>query len=658
MTALIPTPISRPPATAPDPARTLDTMATVVIVILAVGTLYFAREILVPIAIAILLSFVLAPFVKALRAIGLGKTIAVGLVVCSTFLVAVGVGAILAKQIGDLAADAPRYQVTAGVKVAAIRDFAANNPLLKKLNTTIADVSRATPLAKPPATPKPAEGAARNTGPALKETKPGAPIPVEVVSPAPGVLTILQAAAGTAASPLATAAFVAIFIVFIMMQREDLRNRFIRLVGFGDLQRTTLAMNDAANRLSRYFLAQVLLNTAFGVIVAIALAIIGVPSAILWGIVALFMRFIPYVGSLGSALFPILMAAAAGEGWSMAIETASMFVILELVTGQVVEPLVYGRNTGLSPIAVVVSATFWTWLWGPVGLVLSTPLTVCLLVMGRHVERLSFLDIILGDAPALTPVETFYQRMLAGDPSEIADHADRFLESHTLLDYCDQVAMPALLMAQIDVRRGTLEDERQSRIRDTMRDLVEELAGLEADDPADEKPSEAPAALDEVKGVDDKSPVDDVLPKIAVDDRWRAPASVVCVAGRTPLDEAAAHLLSDLLGRYEIGARVEPADSLMSDKLAELRSNDVKMVVLSFLDADLRIAQARFAVRRLRRRLPGVPIIAAFWMAEVDAARTTGLCDDVRCDTCVSSLPDAIKLCLERAAQRPVAVAA
>ena len=657
MTALIPAPDVRSPAAPPDPARTLDLLATTLLVVLTIAILYFAREILVPIAIAVLLSFVLSPVIKALGHLGLRKRISVGIVVLSTFLLAVGMGAILAKQISDLAVDAPKYQATVSEKISGLRDFAANNPLLHKLNATIADIAKMPPARAPADKLKsamfPPSQPATGSDPKATDAAPRAPLPVEIVQPAPGVLTILQAAAGSAASPLATAAFVAIFIVFILMQREDLRNRFIRLVGFGDLQRTTLAMNDAGRRLSRYLLAQVLLNTGFGVIVAASLTIIGVPSAILWGIVAMFMRFIPYIGSIGAVIFPMAMAAAAGTGWTMVVETLILFVALEAVVGQVVEPLVYGHNTGISPIAVVASATFWTWLWGPIGLVLATPLTVILVVMGRHIERLSFLDVLLGDAPALTPVERFYQRMLAGDPSEIADQADEYLRRHTMLDYCEQVAMRALLLAQVDVRRGVLEERRQTRIRDTMRDLVDDLAEQEPGeyDKARAKASDAAlgaldAATEEPSAPSPRDP--------AIDAAWTRPKSVVCVAGRTPLDEAAARLLADLLGRKGIGAHVEPAESLMATEIASLANADVKLVILSFLDSDLKVAQARFAVRRLRRRLPGVPIVSAFWMPENDAARTTTLCSDVRCDSCVSSLATAIDLCLDRAARKDV----
>ena len=647
---------------APDPARTLETVATAILLLAAVAVLYFAREILVPIAIAVLFSFVLSPPVKVLRGFGLGKSLSVGAVVFLAFSITVGLGFVLTKQITDLAADAPRYQAVVTTKVEFVRDVVANNPLLGKVNALLADMSKVSPETKAEA-PKPrSSGSAAAPDRGAKTAQPTGPLPVEIVSPPPGVLSILQTVGGAAASPLVTAAFVALFIVFILLQREDLRNRFIRLVGFGDLNRTTVAMNEAAGRLSRYFLAQVLLNTAFGAVVAAALAIIGVPGAVLWGIVATIMRFIPYLGSIGAALFPVLMAAASSSGWTMVIETAVLFAVLELVTGQVVEPLVYGRNTGISPIAVVVSATFWTWLWGPVGLVLSTPLTVCLVVMGRHVERFAFLDVILGDGAPLTPAETFYQRMLVDDPSEIVDHAETFLEDQSLLDYCDGVAMKALLMAQIDVRRGALEPDRQSRIRDAMIDLVDDLADLDKTFAAVDETAETPkvpvAPVDGGPDIAPRASAEDALPKINVAERWKREKAVVCVAGRTPLDEAAAHILADLLGQHGIGAHVEPAESLTTNNLAHVAGAAPEMVFLSFLDADLSIAQARFAVRRLRRQISDVPIVAAFWMPEADEARATGLCSDVRCETCVSSLPQALKLCLERAGQADVADAA
>ncbi len=662
MTELIPAQRHRAPAVS-DSIRMLDTLATLIIIIVTVGILYVAREILVPIAIAVLLSFVLSPLVKLLRVIGIGKALSVGMVVLASFLLSIGAGVILARQISDLAADAPRYQDTVLQKAEGARAFLADNPLLRKASQALNDVAKMSP--PPTAEPRRPAPSTSPSGPVTAQNPSRSPLPVMVVEPAPGLLDVVQKVAGAAASPVATAAFVAIFIIFMLMQREDLRNRFIRLVGSGDIQRTTLAMDDAARRLSRYFLAQMLLNTAFGVVVAGALSLIGVPSAILWGLVAILMRFIPYIGSIAAAFFPIVLAAAASPGWGMAIETALLFLVLEAFVGQVVEPLVYGHNTGISPIAVVLSATFWTWLWGPVGLVLSTPLTVCLVVIGRHVERLSFLDVILGDAPALTPVESFYQRVLAGDASEIADHADRYLKDHTLTEYCDDVALQALLLAQHDVRRGRLETAHLTTIKETVEELVEDLFDREADKPepafvsVPKAQDEAIASLaSEEGGEDERVRTSKTAPLPAIDPSWQHAMAVLCIAGRTPLDEAAAQLLADLLGKHGIGAHVEPAASLSSNELAHLAVAGAKLMVLSFLDADLSIAQARFAVRRLRRRVPNVPVVAAFWMDRDDEARTMGLCSDVKSDVCVSNLAEAVALCVDRAAAKPIEIAA
>jgi predicted PurR-regulated permease PerM len=662
MVDLIPAPRSTARVTT-DAARAFDTVATLVILVLTVGILYVAREILVPIAIAILLSFVLSPLVKLLRHFKVGKRLAVGIVVLAAFLISIGIGLVIAKQISDLAADAPRYQATVSHKVDGVRGLLVNNPILKKLNTALADVSRMAPPIPPE---KEQRAAAPPAFQGIGAPPPAAtlahPMPVSIIEPAPGLFDVLQKVAGTAAAPVATAAFVAIFIVFILMQREDIRNRFIRLIGSGDLQRTTLAMNDAARRLSRYFLAQMLLNTGFGIVVAIALAIIGVPSALLWGSVSILMRFIPYIGSIGSAIFPVLLAAAASPGWDMAIETALLFIVIESIVGQVVEPLVYGHNTGISPIAVVLSATFWTWLWGPVGLVLSTPLTVCLVVIGRHVERLAFLDIILGDAPALTPVEIFYQRVLAGDASEVADHADAYLRDHTLTEYCDDVAFQALLLAQADVRRGRLDDSRLGVIKDTIETLTEDLFDREGDRPESRfanKPREEPiASLDERAGPPDRTRLEASVEQPAIDPAWRREGAVVCIGGRTPLDEAAAGMLAELLRKRAIGVKVEPARVLTSNEPEALAQTEAKLVVLSFLDADLSVAQARFAVRRIRRRLPGVPVVAAFWIGEANPERAMGLCGDVKSDACVATLAEAVAFCLERARDRAVELAA
>ncbi len=265
--------------------------------------------------------------------------------------------------------------------------------------------------------------------------------------------------------PLATVGIVFVVLLFVLMQREDLRDRMIRLAGSSDLHRTTVAIDDAARRLSRYFVVQLALNAAFGVVIGIGLYVIGVPNPVLWAIFSALMRFVPYLGAVLSAILPMALAAAVDPGWNMMIAVAILFVVLEPLTGQVFEPIFYGQSTGLSPFAVLVSALFWTWLWGPVGLLLSTPLTVCLVVLGRHVEHLEFLDVLFGDRPALTPVQNFYQRILAGDSEEVLGHAELILQQCSLSSYYDEVVLKALELAARDAARGVLTARQKGAMR-------------------------------------------------------------------------------------------------------------------------------------------------------------------------------------------------
>ena len=300
------------------------------------------------------------------------------------------------------------------------------------------------------------------------------------------MVQLLQRIVTPVVEPLSTTAIVFIVSIFILLQREDLRDRMIRLFGSSDLHRTTIAMNDAARRLSRYLLTQLVVNSAFGAIIATGLAFIGIPSPVIWGVLGALLRFVPYIGAPLSAVMPLALAAAVDPGWSRLLWTAALYLVVEPVMAQVVEPLLYGHSTGLSPFAVVLAATFWTWLWGPIGLILSTPLTLCLVVLGRHVARLEFLDVLLGDRPALTPVESFYQRILAGDPDEAHDQAEVLLKQRSLSSYYDDVALPGLRLAVIDAERGVLTLAHLERIKLSIQSLIEDL-----DDHEDRQPPPA-----------------------------------------------------------------------------------------------------------------------------------------------------------------------
>jgi predicted PurR-regulated permease PerM len=393
----------------------LSAVATAILAAIIVMVLYFGREIIIPIALAILLSFVLAPLVGLLQRVRIPRGLAVVSVVIIAFALIFAMGSLLATQLAQLAGDLPRYQSTISEKIQSFRETTAGRGTLERASGMLKDLSKELD--------KPKEAAsALGVGAGAKGATPK-PVPVEVLQPDPGALESLQSLISPLLHPLATTGIIVIFVIFILLQREDLRNRLIRLAGSHDLQRTTAALDDAASRLSRLFLIQLLLNGSFGIVIGIGLWVIGVPSAILWGILAAVLRFVPYIGAAIAAAFPLALAVAVDPTWSMLLWTIALFLVVEPVVGHVVEPMVYGHSTGLSPVAVVASATFWTALWGPIGLVLATPLTVCLVVLGRHVERLEFLDVMFGDRPALSPPEIFYQRMLAGDPTEASEKA-------------------------------------------------------------------------------------------------------------------------------------------------------------------------------------------------------------------------------------------
>jgi predicted PurR-regulated permease PerM len=620
----------------------LSAMATAVLAVIIVTMLYFGREIIIPIAMAILLSFVLAPLVGLLQRIRVPRGMAVVSVVIFAFAVIFATGSLLASQLTQLAGDLPRYQSTISEKIQSFRETTAGRGTLERASGMLKDLSKE--LDKPKDPPS-----ATVRGPLQgKAGTPAAPVPVEVRQPDPGALESLRSLIAPLLHPLATTGIIVIFVIFILLQREDLRNRLIRLAGSHDLQRTTAAIDDAAARLSRLFLIQLLLNGTFGLVIGTGLALIGVPSAILWGILAAALRFVPYIGAAIAALFPLALAVAVDPGWSMLLWTVALFIVVEPIVGHVIEPMVYGQSTGLSPVAVVASATFWTALWGPIGLVLATPLTVCLVVLGRHVERLEFLDIMLGDRPALSPPEIFYQRMLAGDPTEASEKAEEFLKERSLSSYYDEVALKGLQLAQADAERGALNQERLTKIRDAVGEFTNNLADQE-----DRVPPRVTATTDAEATSAVASVAADALyenlPILSKEDlpaEWQGEHPVLCVAGRSLIDEAAAIMLGQLATAHGLPARVEGAEVLSTTNIFRLETTGVAAVCLVYLDAN-GPAHMRYAVRRLRRKLPRATIILVCWMKETDRAALQQLRDGAKADLVATSLGEAVQLCIE-----------
>jgi predicted PurR-regulated permease PerM len=624
----------------------LSAVGCSILAALFIAALYFGREIFVPISLAILLSFVLGPPVGLLQKARVPRGLAVVGVVILAFSVIFGLGTLIANQLSQLAGGLPVYQSTMQEKIKSVRGATASSGTLERAADMLQELSRELDRPKDDTS---ARGATSRLG-APNAGGTTQPIPVEVRQPDPGALENLRALIAPLLNPLATTGIIIIFVIFILIQREDLRNRLIRLAGSHDLQRTTAALDDAATRLSRLFLAQLMINATFGVIIAVGLTFIGVPSAILWGILAAVLRFVPYIGSAISAAFPLALAAAVDPGWSMLAWTLGLFLGVGPMVSQVIEPLAYGQSTGLSPVAIVVSATFWTALWGPIGLVLATPLTVCLVVLGRHVERLEFLDVIFGDRPALSPPEMFYQRMLAGDPTEAAGKAEEFLKEKSLSSYFDEVALKGLLLAQADARRGALDQTRMTKIRDAVTEFASDLSTQDDSIPEISSPTMDAEAAAAVETVPDTA-ISSNLPVVQKADlplSWQGECPVLCLAGRTQLDEAAAVLFAQLANAHGLAARVESADALSTANIAKLEMNGVAIVCLSYLDASSP-AHMRYSVRRLRRKFPTTTIMLGCWAEHLDKEALEELREAAKADTAAGSLREAMMICRTRA---------
>ena len=538
-----------------------------------ISALYFAREILVPIALAVLLSFVLAPLVRFLQRLKMPRSVAILGAVTIAMTIALSLTTMVMIEVNQLANDLPRYQTTLSDKMHALRDRVGSVGVLKNASKMLKDLDKEL---------KSTDG--RETGidkPPLSDRAARTPIPVEVHQPDPGASEALVAMLRPLVVPFTTTGIVLIFLIFFLVQREDLRDRFVRLAGSEDLERTTAALDDAGHRLGRLFVTQLTLNAVFGVVIGIGLAIIGVPSAPLWGLLAMCLRFIPYIGAILAAGLPIALAAAVGSDWTMTLSTIALFAVVEPLTGHVVEPVVCGKSAGLSPVAIVLAASFWTWLWGPLGLLLSTPLTLCLVVLAKHVDRLQFIDVMLGDRPALTPQQAAYQRMLTGDPIEAIEEARTFLKNGTVLAYYDEILLGALRLAEADAARGRLDDERLERIHETVSEVIEDIGSH--------------SAAKKTKEID-SAPAPDKVVKI---DARKFGKSVFCVPGLGRLDDCAALVVADILMREGFHARISGVET-------EIDNADT--VCVCFIE-EVSTGRAAFTARKFSRRAAAANVI-------------------------------------------------
>jgi predicted PurR-regulated permease PerM len=456
-----------PASREPDPAP-VSSLRDHASGIVATGTilalLYFGRDVLVPITLAVILSLAVAPLVRLLRRAGLGQTPSVLAAVLGVALSVAAAAAVIGVQVVRMTASLPQYEETIRYKLEALNDITVG-----RLHALSGQAGR---IISPRVAIRSREADSLSATP-----EPTAPIPVEIHDPPANSLQVLQKVLGSIWVPLETAGIVLVVLVFVLLELEAVRDRFIRIAGGTDIRATTLALNDAGERLSKFFVSQFRVNFGVACAIWIGLTLIGLPHALLWGALTGVLRFVPYVGVWIAALFSALLAAAVVPGWTLAIGTLALFVIVELIAAQLIEPRLYGHATGLSPLSVVVAAIFWSWLWGPVGLIVSTPLTLCLVVAGRHIKALSLLDVLLGDNQALTMPQRFYQRALSADSVEIIAGARAFLKRSSFAAYCDMVLMPALSLAQLDVKTGAITPDQQVRVRDVMVAVLSAISG-------------------------------------------------------------------------------------------------------------------------------------------------------------------------------------
>jgi predicted PurR-regulated permease PerM len=588
--------------------------AKLLIFIGLVAILYFGRPVFVPLAVAILLAFILAPLVRALHRWHLGRIPSIVTVVLMAFLIIFGLGMVLAEQVTHLAAALPQYQDTLAKKIDGLRGMTAGRGTLGRASNVL-----------------------RNLMTDRREIaeQRAAPVPVEIQQRIPGPLEVIQKIINPLLDPLMTIGIIIVFVIFFLIQRQDLRDRLIRLAGSTDLHRTTIAIDDAAHRLSRYLLTQTALNTAFGVTIGSALALIGIPNPLLWGILGAALRFVPYIGVFIAAAFPLALAAAVDPGWTTVILTAALFLIVELIVGQILEPLLYGRSTGVSPVAVVVAAMFWTWLWGPIGLLLSTPLTVCLDVLGRHVDRLRFLDILLGSKPALNPAESFYHRILSGNCDEEFEQAEHMLKTKSLSSFYDEVAIEGLRLAAIDAHRGALDPNSLRKIRAAVGGLVADLSHFVDMMPA----GTAKASKSKVS-----QPAE--LPMVRGDPlqgSWASTTTVLCIPGPSPLDEIAANILAQILRRHGFSVRVEKHQLVLPGNVLHLDDEEIPLVCLSYIDVGDAPVRARAAIRRVQRQIPNATVVVGLWGPNKDESGTIQAC------YYANSFSEAARLCIKGA---------
>ena len=579
----------------------MSTLASAAVVIAA---LYMAKSLLVPLTLAVLLSFLLMPVCDWLERWRLGRIPAV-LVTAVLGFTMLGIMAWIAVvQMSHLAPKLPEYQNNIQAKLRSVNEYAADK--LSQITKQASKVGQNPLLSEKSAEP---QGTSE------------LPFSVRVISPPASPLQVFGGMFGTLLETLGTIGIVIVLVVFFLIRREDLRDRFIHLVGKGHVTVTTQMMEDADTRIGRYLSMLFLVNVTFGISVGIGLFLIGLPSAILWGILATLLRFIPYIGPWIAAAMPIGLSLAVSTGWLTPLLTVGLFVVLELLSNNILEPWLYGKHTGVSAVAVLVAAVFWLWLWGPVGLLLATPMTVCLLVIGKHVPQLSFLHVLLGNEPVFEPKKRIYQRLVAGDEEEADELLEELLEDKPLAEVYDIVLIPALALVETHWHRGEFNDGKHSFIVASLKEIIQDRIERQQELQSQEISKDTQET--------NSKPVD-VIESPSV--------SILSLPARSEADEIAAMMLAQVLETKNCVVQALSVTSLASEmvELVERRKADVVCISATPPGA---MMHARYLCKQIRRRFPKVKLVVGLWDLQGDVNKAK---ERIGCGaTVVATLTDA-----------------
>jgi predicted PurR-regulated permease PerM len=590
---------------------------TIIAFVLAIAALYLGRTVFIPLALALVLSFLLTPFVNQLERVRLRRVPSVLIVVVLALgLIGLATWA-AAGQLVEIMVQLPDYKANLDLKINSLHGASAGK--LGKATASIQELNKE--LA---AVPNQIAGHAQATNQGT--SRPIHPLPVQVAPPASSFVQDLGELLGPLTAPIETAIIVIIFTMFMLVKREDLRNRAIRLAGRGQLSRMTQAFDDASRRLSRFLLLQCLVNAGYGLLFGLGLYFLGLPHALLWGMILGFFRFIPYIGTIAAAALPIAMAVAVFPGWRQAGIAFALFVVLELIVSNFIEPMLYGSHTGISSLAILVAAVFWTTLWGPVGLILSTPLTVCLVVLGRYVPQLQFLEIALGDEPALSPEQLFYQRLIAMDADEARSIAEAYLIKNGAQQLYESVFIPALRMTEQDYYIDVLHDNTRRFIVRSVREFVEDI-GEKIESPS----VRALGAISELQ-LERRSAKE---PNVHVS----------CIPVRAGSDDLASMMLAQLLRHagyqtLELNAGETSAGGT-EERLGEISRQHSGILCVSCLPP-LATGAVRSLCKRLKSEFPDRKIIAGFWGLEGGVPAAQERMGIGPADSVVTTLSDAL----------------